>query len=85
MGLTAEVVEVKNLEQVDSLGSTAQQDRLFNGAMDPTQINTFNAYGKAAGQRYGALRGIPLWGARRPGPFFNYPARRYPPHRLDRI
>ncbi|MCB0547291.1 MAG: M20/M25/M40 family metallo-hydrolase [Phaeodactylibacter sp.] len=58
MGLTAEVVEVKNLEQVDSLGEALRNKIVFfNGAMDPTQINTFNAYGKAAGQR--------VWGASR--------------------
>ena len=58
MGLTAEVVEVKNLEQVDSLGEALRNKIVFfNGAMDPTQISTFNAYGKAAGQR--------VWGASR--------------------
>ena len=58
MGLTADVVEVKNLDQVDSLGEALRNKIVFfNGPMDPTQINTFNAYGKAAGQR--------VWGASR--------------------
>jgi len=58
MGITAEVVEVKNLEAVDSLGESLRNKIVFfNGAMDPTQLNTFNAYGKAAGQR--------AWGASR--------------------
>lgn len=58
MGITAEVVEVKNLNQVDSLGEALRNKIVFfNGAMDPTDLNTFNAYGKAAGQR--------VWGASR--------------------
>lgn len=58
MGIAAEVVEVKNLGQVDSLGESLRGKIVFfNGRMDPTQINTFNAYGKAAGQR--------VWGASR--------------------
>ncbi len=57
-GITAEVVEVKGLNQVDSLGESLRNKIVFfNGAMDPTQLNTFNAYGKAAGQR--------VWGASR--------------------
>lgn len=58
MGITAEVVEVKGLSQVDSLGESLRNKIVFfNGAMDATQLNTFNAYGKAAGQR--------VWGASR--------------------
>ncbi|MCO6487552.1 MAG: M20/M25/M40 family metallo-hydrolase [Phaeodactylibacter sp.] len=58
MGIAAEVVEVKSLGQVDSLGeSLGGKIVFFNGHMDPTQLNTFNAYGKAAGQR--------VWGASR--------------------
>ncbi|MEN0003826.1 MAG: M28 family peptidase [Bacteroidota bacterium] len=58
-GLAAEVVEVKSLEEVDSLGRSEVEGRIvfYNGPMDPTQINTFNAYGGAAGQRvYGASK-----------------------------
>lgn len=58
MGIAAEVVEVKSLGQVDSLGESLHGKIVFfNGHMDPTQLNTFNAYGKAAGQR--------VWGASR--------------------
>ncbi|MCB0592806.1 MAG: M20/M25/M40 family metallo-hydrolase [Lewinellaceae bacterium] len=58
MGITAEVVEVKSLDQADSLGEFLRNKIVFfNGPMDPTQLNTFNAYGKAAGQR--------VWGASR--------------------
>ncbi|MCB0585556.1 MAG: M28 family peptidase [Phaeodactylibacter sp.] len=58
LGITAEVVEVKNLNQVDSLGEALRGKIVFfNGPMDPTQLHTFSAYGKAAGQR--------VWGASR--------------------
>ena len=57
-GITAEVVELDNLETVDSLGDQLSGKIVFfNQAMDPTQLNTFNAYGKAAGAR--------VWGASR--------------------
>ncbi len=58
LGLTAEVVEVSSLEQVDSLGPQLEGKIVFfNEPMDPTELNTFRAYGKAAGQRvYGASR-----------------------------
>ncbi len=59
LGITAEVVEVKSLEEADSLGERLRGKIVFyNGPMDPTELNTFNAYGKAAGQRvWGASRG----------------------------
>jgi hypothetical protein len=58
MGITAEVVELKTLEEVDSLGPALRgKIAFFNQPMDPTQLNTFAAYGKAAGQR--------VWGATR--------------------
>ena len=57
-GLTAEVIALDNLEEVDSLGEKLSGKIVFfNQAMDPTRINTFNAYGKAAGAR--------VWGASR--------------------
>jgi carboxypeptidase Q len=57
-GLTAEVVELKSLDEVDEQGEALRgKIAFFNGPMDPTEINTFHAYGKAAGQR--------VWGASR--------------------
>lgn len=58
MGRTAEVVEVKSLDALDSLGEQLRGKIVFfNAPMDPTELNTFAAYGKAAGQRvYGASR-----------------------------
>lgn len=52
MGLTAEVVEVKSLDEVDKLGSAvAGKIVFFNRPLDPRQINTFAAYGGAVDQR----------------------------------
>lgn len=58
MGRTAEVVEVQSLDALDSLGEQLRGKIVFfNAPMDPTELNTFAAYGKAAGQRvYGASR-----------------------------
>jgi len=58
MGITAEVVEVLSLDAVDTLGATlAGKIVFFNRPMDPTRINTFNAYGGAVDQRaLGAAR-----------------------------
>lgn len=58
MGITAEVIEVRSLDEVDSLGEQLRgKIAFFNQPMDPTELNTFAAYGKAAGPRvYGASR-----------------------------
>lgn len=57
-GLSAEVVEVKTLDEVDSLGDKVRGKIVFfNERMDDGTLNTFNAYGKAAGSR--------VWGASR--------------------
>lgn len=58
-GIAAEVVEVKSLDEVDELGRSAIEGKIvfYNRPMDPTQLNTFNAYGGAVDQRvYGASR-----------------------------
>ncbi len=67
-GLTAEVIEVKSLDEVDSLGEEISGKIVFyNRPMDPRQINTFHAYGGAVDQRgtgpsraskYGAVAAI---------------------------
>lgn len=65
-GITAEVIEVHRLTQLDSLGHDKVQGKIvfFNRPMDPTLINTFHAYGGCVDQRsqgaseaskYGAL------------------------------
>lgn len=56
-GFTAEVVEVKSLDEVEELGRKGVAGKIvfFNRPLDATQINTFAAYGGAVDQR--------VWGA----------------------
>ena len=52
LGLSAEVIEVKSLDEVDELGEKVRGKIVFyNGPMDPTRRNTFAAYGAAGAQR----------------------------------
>lgn len=58
-GLTAEVIEVFDLDTLAVLGETALAGKIvfFNRPLDPTQLNTFAAYGGAVDQRgFGAAR-----------------------------
>ncbi|MCB0639449.1 MAG: M28 family peptidase, partial [Lewinella sp.] len=58
-GITAEVVEVFGLDELETLGREAIEGKIvfYNRPMDPTQIQTFAAYGGAVDQRgYGASR-----------------------------
>jgi hypothetical protein len=51
-GLTAGIVEVRSLDEAARLGDKARGKIVFyNGAMDPTLIDTFPAYGGAVEQR----------------------------------
>ncbi len=52
-GITAEVIEVNSLDEVEKLGKEKINGKivLFNRPMDPTQIRTFSAYGGAVDQR----------------------------------
>lgn len=52
-GITAEVIEVQSLDEVEELGREAIAGKIvfYNRPLDPTQINTFNAYGGAVDQR----------------------------------
>ncbi len=59
MGITAEVIEVKSLEELEQLGQDQIEGKIvfFNRPFDPTQINTFAGYGGAVDQRaFGASR-----------------------------
>jgi hypothetical protein len=59
LGFTAEVVEVKSLDELDALGEKKLTGKIvfFNRPMDNTQLNTFAAYGGAADQRvFGPIR-----------------------------
>ncbi|MEQ8303271.1 MAG: M20/M25/M40 family metallo-hydrolase [Cyclobacteriaceae bacterium] len=52
-GVSAEVVEVKDFEELKQLGAKGVQGKIvfFSRPMDPTKINTFAAYGGAVNQR----------------------------------
>ena len=51
-GIEAAVVEVKSFEQLHALGDAARGKIIFfNRPMDPTKLNTFEAYGGAVDQR----------------------------------
>lgn len=58
-GITAEVIEVKGLDEVEALPEEAVRGKIvfYNRPMDPRHINTFQGYGGAVDQRvYGASR-----------------------------
>jgi carboxypeptidase Q len=52
-GITAEVIEVKSFQELRDLGKEKCTGKIifFNRPMDPTKINTFEAYGGAGDQR----------------------------------
>lgn len=52
-GITAEVIEVKTFQELRALGKEKCEGKIifFNRPMDPTKINTFEAYGQAGDQR----------------------------------
>lgn len=57
--LRGQIIEVHSLEELEALPTHKTQGKIifFNGAMDPSQENTFRAYGEQAGQRfYGPIK-----------------------------
>lgn len=53
-GLRGEVIEVHSIAEAEKLGDRAKGKIIFfNGPMDPTEVNTFAAYGRAVAQRGG--------------------------------
>jgi len=52
-GLQAKIIEVDDFEELEKLGKNKIEGNIvfFNYPMDPTLLNTFSAYGKAAGYR----------------------------------
>ncbi|RYD69973.1 MAG: peptidase M28 family protein, partial [Sphingobacteriales bacterium] len=52
-GLTADVIEVQNFDELKKLGKGKVKGKIvfFNRPMDPTQVSTFTAYGGAVNQR----------------------------------
>jgi len=64
-GLSANIVEVQNFAELEELGKEFISGKIvfFNHPMDPTMLNTFSAYGKAAAYRtQGAARAV-VYGA----------------------
>ncbi len=58
-GITAEIIEVQSLDDVDKLGRKHIEGKIvfYNRPMDPTRIRTFHAYGGAVDQRvYGPAK-----------------------------
>jgi hypothetical protein len=64
-GVTAEVIEVYGLEELEALGEAKLNGKIvfFNRPLDPTLINTFSAYGGAVDQRGGGARAASKYGA----------------------
>lgn len=64
-GVTAQVIEVKNFEELKQLGTKNVQGKIvyFSRPMDPTLINTFAAYGGAVNQRGGGASEAAKYGA----------------------
>ncbi len=65
-GITSQVIEVKNFDELRQLGAKAVQGKIifFNRPMDPTQIHTFAAYSGAVDQRsIGAVEAAKLGAA----------------------
>jgi carboxypeptidase Q len=61
-GLTANVIEVKNFEELEKLGKKNIQGKIifYNRPMNSSFINTFEAYGDAVPQRWaGAMKAAP--------------------------
>lgn len=64
-GVLAEVIEVSGIDEVNELGKKVEGKIVFyNGAMDPTIINTFGAYGGAVIQRSSGASEAAKYGAK---------------------
>lgn len=65
-GITAPIVEVFSLDEVEQLGQEGVEGKIifFNRRMDRTQLNTFSAYGGAADQRVYGLITAAKYGAK---------------------
>jgi hypothetical protein len=65
-GVTGEVVEIRNFRELDSLGALGMirgKVVFYNYPMDPTQVQTFRAYGQAGAYRGGGPSLAAKWGA----------------------
>ena len=64
-GITAEVIEVKSLKELETLGELKIKGKIvfYNRPFDPENIETFKSYGKAVDQRYAGAREASKYGA----------------------
>lgn len=64
-GIVSRIIEVKSFEELAQLGTKNVQGKIvfFNRPMDPTQINTFAAYGGAVNQRASGASEAAKYGA----------------------
>ena len=64
-GLSAKIIEVSSFKELELLGKNKIEGKIvfFNTPMDPTLINTFSAYGGAAGFRTGGAAEAAKYGA----------------------
>lgn len=64
-GLLSEIIEVKNFKELKELGVNEIKGKVvfYNRPMDPTKINTFEAYGGAVDQRGGGASQAAQFGA----------------------
>lgn len=64
-GISAEVVEIKNMDQLKKLGKKMLAGKIvfFNKEMDNQYYNTFEAYGDAVGQRFHGASEAAKYGA----------------------
>ncbi len=64
-GITAEVIEVQSLKELETLGSEKLKGKIvfFNRPMDNAQIGAFNAYSGAVDQRSSGAREASKFGA----------------------
>ena len=64
-GLLAEVIEIKDFKELKEAGEAKIKGKIvfFNRPMDPTKLNTFEAYGGAVDQRGGGASQAAQYGA----------------------
>ena len=64
-GLTAEVIEVKSLKELETLGEAKIKGKIvfYNRPMEPENIETFKSYGHCVDQRYAGAKEAAKFGA----------------------
>ena len=65
LGLTAEVIEVKSLKELETLGEEKLKGKIifYNRPFEPENIDAFKSYGKCVDQRYYGAKEATKYGA----------------------